>query len=749
MANGLDLLEPPPGLARDATGAWISEGAAPFRLDAAARRGRWTEIAVSFVTDADAARPCLLVRRAGDGVPLPVPLPMRRTARGEARHVGFLPADLDGLWFEPLDGPGRFRILSVRIGTPSDLALVGRALRRDPAGAAASLWWRLTGRRMRSRHRLEAILRRPTASTYRRWLVENDEVSEAERGFMAELVASWTDPPTISVVMPVYDPKPHELRAAIASVRAQVYPHWELCIADDRSRDPAIRPILDEAAAADSRIRVAFRSENGHIAAASNTALGLATGTVTALLDHDDLLAPHALFHVAREFVDRPATDIVYSDEDKVDAGTRRYDPHFKPDWNEELALAQNYLNHLTAIRTSILREIGGFRVGLEGSQDHDLVLRALDRTEPGRIRHVARILYHWRNYGDSGSFSTRTLEKAIAARKAALADMAARRGIRASVEEGAFGFNRLRRHLPDPAPRVAVIVPTRDAAELVRTVARGVLHETDYPAIELLVADNGSTEPATLALFAELRRDPRVRILPVPGPFNFSAINNRAVEATDAPILCFLNNDIEVTEPGWLREMVAQCLADRVGAVGAKLLYPDGHVQHAGIVLGIGAPGGIAVAGHAQIGSVSTARGYFGRLATAHDVSAVTAACAVVRREAFEAVGGFDETDLAVAFNDVDLCLKLGRAGWRIVWTPWATLTHHESATRGSDVAPEKLVRFHGEIRVMIERWGAALRRDPHYNPNLSLTSAHFTLAGMTPRRLPDIKPSFRPPPD
>lgn len=205
MADGLDLLEPPPGLGRDATGAWISEGAAPFRLDAAARRGRWTEIAVSFVTDADAARPCLLVRRSGDAVPLPVPFPMRRLARGEARYVGFLPADLDGLWFEPLDGPGRFRILSVRIGTPSDLALVGRALRRDPGGAVAALFWRIAGKRMRSRFRLAAILRRATASTYRRWLAETDDPSEAERRFMAELVSTWTDPPRISVVMPVYE----------------------------------------------------------------------------------------------------------------------------------------------------------------------------------------------------------------------------------------------------------------------------------------------------------------------------------------------------------------------------------------------------------------------------------------------------------------------------------------------------------------------------------------------------------------
>ncbi len=749
MAAGPDLLEPPAGLARDTTGAWVSEGAAPFRLDAEARRGRWTEIAVSFVTDADAARPCLLVRRSGDALPRPVPFPMRRLARGEARYVGFLPPDLEGLWFEPLDGPGRFRILSVAIGEPSDLALVGRALRRDPKGALAALGWRILGKRMRSRYRLEAILRRATASSYRRWLAEHDDPSEAERLFMAERVATWAEPPTISVVMPVYDPKPHELEAAIASVRAQIYPHWELCIADDRSPNPAIRPILEAAAAGDPRIRVAFRPENGNIAAASNTALDLATGAVTALLDHDDLLAPHALFHVAREFVDRPGTDIVYSDEDKVDEGTTRYDPHFKPDWNEELFLAQNYLNHLTAVRTSILREIGGFRVGLEGSQDHDLLFRALDRTRPGGVRHVARVLYHWRNYGTSASFSTRTLEKAVAARQTALADLAARRGIRAAVEEGAYGFNRLRRALPDPAPRVAVIVPTRDAAALVRTVARGVLEETEYPSVELVIADNGSTEPETLALFEDLRRDPRVRILAAPGPFNFSAINNRAVAATDAPLLCFLNNDIEVTEPGWLAEMVALCLADRVGAVGAKLLYPDGHVQHAGIVLGIGAPGGIAVAGHAQIGARRDAPGYFGRLAIAHDVSAVTAACMVVRREAFEAVGGFDAVDLAVAFNDVDLCLKLGRAGWRTVWTPYATLTHHESATRGSDEVPEKRDRFRREVLTMVERWSPLLRRDPLYNPNFSLVSAHFTLAGMTPRALPDIKPMFRPPPE
>lgn len=741
-------LRPPPGLDRDASGAWVSRGPAPrftVAIDPAALAGRWIEIRISVVTDAETVRPSLLIERTEGGPAQPVGF--TGSARGQGRWIGRLPPDLTGLGFEPIDGPGRFRIARFELQVLGRAGLVARAAATQPIETAKAVGWRLLGRRLRARYRIGDILRRPTAETYRDWLRENERISGAERGFLVELLTEWPAPPSLSVIMPVHNPRPRELKRAIRSVQRQIYPYWQLCVADDASTDPAVRRILERAAERDRRIRVAYRTQNGNISAASNTALELATGDFTALLDHDDELPPHALFYVAREIVEHPDADIIYTDEDKIDERGRRYDPHFKSDWNEELFLAQNYLNHLSVVRTAILRPIGGFRVGYEGSQDHDLLLRAIDETSEDRIRHIPRVLYHWRNYARSRAFSGKRLDQAISARQAALVDYVRRRGIDGEVLEGPFGFNRLKRRLPDPPPRVTAIVPTRDAAELTATCLRGLLHGTDYPAFDVLVLDNESREPETAALFAEVSADPRVRVRPSPGPFNFSALNNAAVRETETPLVLFLNNDIEVIGREWLAEMVALVMADGVGAVGARLLYPDDHVQHAGIILGVGGPKGVGgVAGHAQLGARAQDPGYFGRLAIPHYVSAVTAACMVVRREAFLQVGGFDAEKLAVAFNDVDLCLKLRAAGWKIAWTPYATLTHHESASRGLDSDPEKAERFGGEVRAMHERWGEALRRDPYYNPNFSLESGHFILKGMTPRRMPGIKPIFLP---
>lgn len=740
-------LVPPADLARDGD-AWLSAGGGNlFRVDLDPTRlaGAWVEVTAAVATDAEVARPRLVLDCAGDGTP--APLPFACSARGVGRWIGLLPPDLSGIWFEPIGTPGRFRIEDFAIRTPSWLSLVRRAFGTAPLDTARMLGWRAAGKRLRARHRLGEIIRRSPAATYQGWVRANETVSPGERAMMLELIGSWTAPPLISVVMPVYNPSLPELEAAISSVRRQIYPHWELCIADDRSPDPAVRRALERAAASDPRIRVSFRAENGNISAASNSAVALATGPYAALMDHDDLLPEHALFYVAREVTAHPEADLVYSDEDKVDEAGRRYDPHFKSDWNEELFLAQNYVNHLTVIRTELIRRVGGFRVGYEGSQDHDLLLRVLDHTADDRIRHIPRVLYHWRNYKRSGSFSSGRIDQAISARQRALEDHLARRGIAASIDEDENGFNRVRRRLPAPALKVSLIVPTRDAAHLLEVCTRGILAETDYPDLELIVIDNESREPETLALFGRLSEDPRVRILPLGGPFNFSAMNNRAVAAARGDVVGFVNNDIEVIEPGWLAEMVALLGSDGVGAVGAKLLYPDNYVQHAGVLLGIGGPNGVGgVAGHSHLGARHDWAGYYNRLVLPQYLSAVTAACMVVRREAFLAVGGFDEVDLKVAFNDVDLCLKLRRGGYKIAWTPYAVLYHHESASRGSDQAPGRVERFNREIDVMLERWGETLRRDPYYNPNLSLVSGHFIPEGLGAQRMPEIKPMFRP---
>ena len=722
-------LVPRVGLEPTGDGAWATSGFSPVfdvELDLARWAGTWILCEARLETEIEVVTSSIHVLRDDPDHARHVH-PFSADARGKGHWIGYLPPDLAGLRFEPLAMAGRFRVADFTIRRLSRAALLGRAMPINPTQVARALYWRALGKRVRSRNRLEQVFHRPAAASYAAWIRENDTFSAADLDGFRREAASWSDPPLISIVMPVHDPAPRDLRAALDSIRAQTYPHWQLSVADDASRDRRVVRILDQAAAADRRIRVVHRPTNGHISAASNTAIEGVEGPWTALMDHDDLLPPHALHFVAREILGHPDADLVYSDEDKVDGRGRRYMPHFKSDWNEELFLTQNYVNHLGIYRTAILRRIGGFRVGLEGSQDHDLVLRFLDHTSEERIRHIPRILYHWRNYRRSGSFSEKSLDKAIRARRRSLVDHVARRGWAAEVVEGPNGTNRLRRALPDPPPAITAIVPTRDRAALLRVATRGLLAETDYPRLALIVIDNESREPETLALFDELRADPRVTIASMPGPFNFSALNNRAVATARSELVLFLNNDVEVIEPEWLAEM-ASSMIPGVAAVGAKLLYPDRTVQHAGIVLGAG-----GVAGHAHPDRADRDPGYFGRAELAQYMSGVTAACMLVRREAFEAAGGFDAEHLAVAFNDVDLCLKLRAAGHKIIFDPHAKLIHHESASRGLDEAPEKRERFEREIDTMLDRWGPVLRRDPYYNPNLALDFADYRLRGVT----------------
>jgi O-antigen biosynthesis protein len=573
-----------------------------------------------------------------------------------------------------------------------------------------------------------------TAYEYEQWIAANDVLSEADREAIRADLAGMAAPPTISVIMPAYNSHPRFLQEAIASVRNQLYPHWELCIVDDASPAPHVWPILAEAAAADPRIKIVRRPVNGHISAASNTALELATGAFVALMDHDDLLPPHALYEVAVELQTHPDVDMLFSDEDKVDGEGRRSDPHFKPGWNPELLLGQNLVKHLCVIRRELVASIGGFREGFEGSQDWDLALRVSEVTD--RIRHIPAILYHWRQEGGLTSFSVEQAERCQAAAQRAVTEHLARTGAAGArvepLRKGA-SFLSVRRPLPSPPPAVSVIVPTRDRAELLSRCVDGVLNRTDYTNLELLIVDNDSAEPATHALFERLKRDPRVRILPAPGPFNYSRINNAAVRQARGEILLLLNNDVAVTDPSWLKELVAQAARPEVGAVGALLYYEDGRVQHGGVVLGVG--GDPPVAGHLYAGARSVARSYYSHLRLARNVSAVTAACLAMRKTVFEEMGGFDEENLAVAFNDVDLCLRIRERGYQIVWTPRAALIHLESASRGSDTHGAKAQRFGREIAYMRRRWATVLDNDPYYGPNFDLAHVDYRLA-TPPRR-------------
>lgn len=560
---------------------------------------------------------------------------------------------------------------------------------------------------------------------YVEWARRYGVLDKATRAQLCTDMQGFALRPLISVVLPVFDPPLAFLEQAIESVRAQIYPHWELCIADDASTNPGVRDLLERYRSLDSRIRIVYREQNGHIAASTNSALALASGEFVALFDHDDLLAEHALWWIAEAINRQPDVGLVYTDEDKVDAANRRFDPNFKPDLNPELLLAQNMVCHLGVYRTALVRELGGFREGFNGAQDHDLALRVIEQLRPHQVVHVPKVLYHWRAISGSTALDAGEKNYAAEAGRRAVREHLARKGIAADVLAAPEvpSMNRVRFARPSPLPLVSILIPTRDRADLLGMCLDSLFARSSYGNFEVIIIDNGSTQEATRQLFARLPAE-RVQVIRDESPFNFSALNNRAAAMARGSILCLMNNDIEILTPDWLEEMVSFATRDEIGCVGARLWYPDGRLQHAGCILGVG-----GVAGHAHKYLQRGHAGYFGRALLHQSFSAVTAACLVVRREVFELVGGMEE-QLGVAFNDVDFCLKVRAAGYRNVWTPYAEMVHHESATRGDDHAPDKLARFSAEIAFVQQRWGMQLQSDPAYSPNLTAHDEDFSYA-------------------
>jgi GT2 family glycosyltransferase len=571
--------------------------------------------------------------------------------------------------------------------------------------------------------------------SYTRWVAEYDTLDDADRAAIRTHIAQLARRPLISVVVPVYNTEEKYLREMIESVLLQIYPHWELCLADDASTKSHVEQVLREFAVRDRRIKYIKRETNGHICAATNAALDLATGEFVALLDHDDLLSETAVYEIAVEVDAHPDADVIYSDSDNIDDSGRRWGPYFKTDWDPDLMLGHNMVNHLGVYRRSLLEAVGRLRLGLEGSQDYDLVLRVADASAPSRIRHIPGVLYHWRRSASSPSFSETSLERCVVAARRAIREHLARTGVEARIDvlPNYPYWTRVVYSLPRERPLVSIIVPTRDRADLLARCSDGVLTRTDYEPLELVIVDNDSTEPETHQLFTHLARDPRVRIIQHPGNFNYSTINNRAVQEARGDIVVLMNNDVDVISPLWLEEMVSQALRPEIGAVGAKLLYPDGHVQHAGVFLGIsGLPGHLYPRiDRADLGS-------YGRAGLVRTVSAVTGACLAVRRSVFEEAGGLDSVNLAVAYNDIDLCLKIREKGYRNIWTPFAELYHWESASRGSDTAPQNAERFQKEADFLRQTWGRKLDCDPYYNPNCSLAGGNFEPGFPSRRRKP-----------
>lgn len=539
-------------------------------------------------------------------------------------------------------------------------------------------------------------------------------------------LAQLNDKPLISIVVPVYNTPIEYLTACIESVVAQYYPNWELCIANDHSSDEEIPRLLNSYTDSDKRIKVRHLDENVHISAATNAAIALASGDYIGFLDHDDELAPNALLEVVSEINRSPESEILYSDEDKIDEQGVRFAPHFKTEWNRELLFSQNYICHFMVIKSSLVSRVGGLRVGFEGSQDYDLVLRCvLELVDEQAIKHIPKLLYHWRAI--SGSTALAATEKSYTADAGlkAVGDAIENAYPGCSVEFGLVPHSyRVRYPVPNPEPKVSLIIPTRDKVSLLRKCIESIIERTDYGNYEIVVVDNNSVEEKSLQFFAKISQRDNVRVLDFRKTFNYSAINNFAMEHVDGDIVGLVNNDIEVISKGWMTELVSHAIREDVGCVGAKLYYGNDTIQHAGVILGIG-----GVAGHGHKYFAREDHGYFSRLSLVQNVSAVTGACLFVRRDVYMEIGGLNEEELAVAFNDVDFCLRVRSAGYKNIWTPYAELYHHESLSRGAEDTDDKRARFQKEVLYMKDKWHQELEADPYYSPNLTLKNENFGL--------------------
>jgi GT2 family glycosyltransferase len=568
-------------------------------------------------------------------------------------------------------------------------------------------------------------------AVYSDWVMRYDTLGEVERDLLRTRMEKITSPPRISVLLPTYRPNLVWFQEAVESVRHQIYPHWQLCICDDGSKSTALDRYLAEICAADDRIRVVQRPSNGQICHASNSALEIADGEWTALLDHEDILPEHALLLVAESVRAFPEAGLMYSDEDKLGPDGQREGPHFKPDWNYDLCLGQNMVCHVTAIRTDLIRQIGGFRPGLEGAQDHDLVLRAIEHLSARQIVHIPHVLYHWRIHDAGSAGDAQSKPDATLAGLKAVNEHLERTGRPARAQMVGNGRYRVSWDAPDPLPLVSILIPTRNQVGLLKQCIETLERLTDYAPREVLIIDNGSSDQAALEYLETLRHRAGYRVLRDDRPFNFSALNNLGAREARGEYLVLLNNDIEVIEADWLKEMVSLAVRPEAGAVGAKLLYPDGTIQHGGILLGIGStaetPG---VAGHAFKGLGRNAPGYSGRAQITQSWAAVTGACLVMSKAKFQEVGGLNDDQLAVAYNDVDLCLRAREAGYTNLWTPHAVLIHHESISRGRDTSTHGRGRLAKEMGWMVGRWSQVLLADPASNPNLSLAKPDFALA-------------------
>jgi GT2 family glycosyltransferase len=529
--------------------------------------------------------------------------------------------------------------------------------------------------------------------------------------------------PLISIIVPTYNVEQQWLDLCIQSILDQAYPNWQLCLYDDASTSEQTIACLHSWQDKDERIKIKFGKDNQGISLASNEAIKMATGEFIALLDHDDELTPDALCEIVKCLNDNPDCDFIYSDEDKIEADGSLSDPHFKTDFNLETLLSWNYFCHFAVIRKSLGDEIEWFRKGFEGSQDYDLFLRVTSKTK--NIHRIPKVLYHWRKIEGSTAVAIDNKDYALLASQKALEDYMHTNHLKGTIEAGLFPNSfRLRRAL-DESQMVSIIIPFRDGPELLKSCLESLLQKTSYPNYEILLIDNQSINSEVIDYCKELTdKHQRIKYHQFNEEFNYSRINNWAVHQAIGDYVLFLNNDIEVINTDWLEALLEPIQSHDVAAVGAKLLYEDDTIQHAGIVINENS------AVHVNKGLEDGENGYFERSNYIQNVSACTAACLLVKKDVFLEVGGFDEELFKIAYNDVDLCLKMRQAGYLITYTPYAKLYHYESKSRGLDSDPEKLDRFTKEIKSYQNKWSETYKNgDPYFNPNLLPTSEKIML--------------------
>ena len=555
---------------------------------------------------------------------------------------------------------------------------------------------------------------------YKEWY-ENHRPSEQELERERKQVFEYS--PKISILVPVYNTPEVFLKQMIQSVRKQTYTNWELCIANANPSNQEVSSILNVAGKKDNRIKVVDVPENEGIAQNTNRALEIATGEFVGLLDHDDLLEENALYEIVSCLNKDRKTDVLYTDEDKVTTDLDEYfSPNFKPDFNLDMLRANNYICHFFVAKKALIESVGMFRAEYNGAQDYDLILRCTEQAE--RISHVAKILYHWRVHKQSTADNPLSKMYAYEAGKKAIEDHLRRCHTKGEVlQTENLGFYRVKYPVTGN-PLVSILIPNKDQKDTLKQCLDSVFSKTTYCNYEVIIIENNSQEKETWEYYEELKKRNNVKIVIWEFGFNYSAINNFGEKSASGEYLLFLNNDVEVINPHWMEEMLGNCQRKEVGIVGAKLYYPDDTIQHAGTIIGIG-----GIAGHAFLNMPRSRSGYLHKASLQMDLSAVTAACMMMKRTVFESLDGFEEA-LTVAFNDVDLCLRCVRAGYLVVYNPRVELYHYESKSRGSEDSEDKVRRFQQEIEFMRTRWIDLLKQgDPYYNKNLTLSKWNYSL--------------------